>query len=289
MPELPEVEVTRLSFASNIAGARILAVRVGKPLRWPLQCEPDELLGMTVQQVRRRGKYLLLDLMLLQGQDQGHSVDSGLLLMHLGMSGSLSFAPTTVFGVEVAAAGKHDHFDLVTTQGLLRLNDPRRFGAVVFAPAEHSPTAQKLLGKLGVEPLTEAFDAKTFHQALKNRQTAIKQVLLAGELVVGVGNIYASEALFMAGIRPTTRAANISLPRAIKLHAAIQEVLARAIAKGGSTLQDFSSAKGESGYFQLEAKVYDRAGLLCLDCQTPIKKIVQGQRSTFYCSVCQKP
>jgi formamidopyrimidine-DNA glycosylase len=285
MPELPEVEVTRLSFAASIAGARILAVRVGKPLRWPLQCEPDELLGMTVQQVRRRGKYLLLDLT----RKQGHSVDSGLLLMHLGMSGSLSFAASTEFGVEVAAAGKHDHFDLVTTQGLLRLNDPRRFGAVVFAPAEQSPTAQKLLGKLGVEPLTASFDVKTFHQGLKKRQTAIKQVLLGGELVVGVGNIYASEALFMSGIRPTTRAANISLPRATKLHAAIQEVLARAIAKGGSTLQDFSSAKGESGYFQLEAKVYDRAGLPCLDCQTPIKKIVQGQRSTFYCSVCQKP
>jgi formamidopyrimidine-DNA glycosylase len=282
MPELPEVEVTRLSFAANIAGARVLAVRIGKPLRWPLQCEPDDLLGMTVLQVRRRGKYLLLDL-------TRHQASSGLLLMHLGMSGSLSFTPQTVFGVEVAAAGKHDHFDLVTTQGLLRLNDPRRFGAVVFAPAEQSPTAQKLLGKLGVEPLTAAFDVKTFHQGLKNRQTAIKQVLLGGELVVGVGNIYASEALFMSGIRPTTRAAKISQPRAAKLHAAIQEVLARAIAKGGSTLQDFSSAKGESGYFQLEAKVYDRAGLPCLDCQTPVKKIVQGQRSTFYCSVCQKP
>lgn len=289
MPELPEVEVTRLSFASNIAGARILAVRVGKPLRWPLQCESDELLGMTVMNVRRRGKYLLLDLT----RDRDHSVDSGLLLMHLGMSGSLSFTPNNVakatFGVEVTAAGRHDHFDLVTTQGLLRLNDPRRFGAVVFAPDEQSPTAQKLLGRLGVEPLTDAFDAKTFHKGLKNRQTAIKQVLLGGELVVGVGNIYASEALFMAGIRPTTRAANISLPRAAKLHAAIQEVLARAIAKGGSTLQDFSSAKGEAGYFQLEAKVYDRAGLPCLDCQTLIKKIVQGQRSTFYCTACQKP
>ena len=285
MPELPEVEVTRLSFASNITGARILAVRMGKPLRWPLQCEPDDLLGFTVKQVRRRGKYLLLDLT----SQQGDSFHSGLLLMHLGMSGSLSFTSHTAFGIEVSDAGKHDHFDLVTTQGLLRLNDPRRFGAVVFAPAEQSSTAQKLLGKLGVEPLTEAFDAKTFHQGLKKRQTAIKQVLLGGELVVGVGNIYASEALFMAGIRPTTRAANISLPRAIKLHAAIQEVLARAIAKGGSTLQDFSSAKGESGYFQLEAKVYDRAGLPCLECQTPIKKIVQGQRSTFYCSVCQKP
>ena len=281
MPELPEVEVTRLSFASSIAGARVLAVRLGKPLRWPLQCEPDDLLGMTVLQVRRRGKYLLLDL-------QGGHIGGGLLLMHLGMSGSLSFTPATG-SVVVAVAGKHDHFDLVTTRGLLRLNDPRRFGAVVFAPSEQSPTAQKLLGKLGVEPLTEAFDVKTFHQQLKKRQTAIKEVLLGGELVVGVGNIYASEALFMAGIRPTTLSAKISLPRATKLHAAIKEVLARAIAKGGSTLQDFSSAKGESGYFQLEAKVYDRAGLPCLDCKTLIKKIAQGQRSTFYCPKCQKP
>lgn len=277
MPELPEVEVTRLSFAANISGARVLAVRLGKPLRWPLQCEPDDLLGQTVLQVRRRGKYLLLDL------------DHGLLLMHLGMSGSLRFRQPGQAGLMVPAAGVHDHFDLVTTQGLLRLNDPRRFGAVVFAPSEQSPVAQKLLGRLGIEPLTDDFDVKTFHLGLKRRNAAIKQVLLAGELVVGVGNIYASEALFMAGIRPTTRAAKISLPRAAKLHGAIQEVLARAIAKGGSTLQDFSSAKGESGYFQLEARVYDRAGLPCLDCQTLIKRIVQGQRATFYCTQCQKP
>ncbi len=277
MPELPEVEVTRLSFASNIAGARVLAVRLGKPLRWPLQCEPDALLGQTVLQVRRRGKYLLLDL------------DQGLLLMHLGMSGSLSFSQVGQLGLAVPAAGAHDHFDLQTTRGLLRLNDPRRFGAVVYAPSEQSPIAQKLLGKLGVEPLTDDFDVKSFSAGLKRRNVVIKQVLLGGELVVGVGNIYASEALFMAGIRPTTRASRISLARASKLHEAIRDVLARAIAKGGSTLQDFSSAKGESGYFQLEAKVYDRAGLPCLNCQTMIKKIIQGQRSTFFCMRCQKP
>ncbi len=285
MPELPEVEVTRLSFAASIAGARVLAVRLGKPLRWPLGCEPDGLLGYTVLQVRRRGKYLLLDL----SKSSAQGAETGLLLMHLGMSGSLSFSQTGSTGIAVPTAGKHDHFDLVTTHGLLRLNDPRRFGAVVYAPSEQSAIAQKLLGKLGVEPLTDDFELKTFHAGLKKRSAPVKQVLLAGELVVGVGNIYASEALFMAGIRPTTRATKISLPRAAKLHAAIREVLARAIAKGGSTLQDFSSAKGESGYFQLEAKVYDRAGLQCLDCQTLIKKIVQGQRSTFYCAVCQKP
>ena len=271
MPELPEVEVTRLSFAERIAGARILAVRLGKPLRWPLGCEPQSLEARCVRQVRRRGKYLLLDL------------DCGMLLLHLGMSGSLSFAHRT------DAPGPHDHFDLVTTQGVLRLHDPRRFGAVVFADDESAAVAAKLLGKLGVEPLTDAFDAQAFHAALKQRQAPIKQVLLAGDIVVGVGNIYASEALFLAGIRPTTRASRISAPRAARLHAAVRDVLARAVAKGGSTLRDFSNAEGESGYFQLEAMVYDRSGQPCRACGTAIRQIRQGQRSTFYCPQCQKP
>lgn len=290
MPELPEVEVTRMSFASRIAGAKVLTARLGKPLRWPLQCEPEDLIGMTVACVRRRGKYLLLDLVNTIGGTAGSVARApvGLLLIHLGMSGSLHFQ-TRPRHASYALPGKHDHFELETTLGLLRLNDPRRFGAVVFAPSEQSAIAQKLLGKLGVEPLTDVFTVDAFYAALKKRSASIKQVLLAGDLVVGVGNIYASEALFIAGIRPTTRANNISRPRAAKLHAAIQDVLARAITKGGSTLKDFSSAKGESGYFQLEAKVYDRAGLPCLDCKTMIKKIVQGQRSTFYCATCQKP
>ena len=271
MPELPEVEVTRLSFADRIAGARILALRMGKALRWPLGCEPQTLAGRQVLGVRRRGKYLLLDL------------DAGILLLHLGMSGSLRFEHTP------GEAGKHDHMDLQTSQGTLRLHDPRRFGAVVFAHAESSPEARKLLGKLGVEPLGDDFQAKEFWQALKKRKTVIKQVLLGGELVVGVGNIYASEALFMAGIRPTTRAERISLARATRLHAAIRTVLARAVQIGGSTLKDFSNAQGESGYFQLEAAVYGREGLPCRACGTAIKAIRQGQRSTFFCAVCQKP
>ncbi len=270
MPELPEVEVTRRSFADRIAGARVQAVRVGKPLRWPLGCEPQALVGRTVRTVRRRGKYLLLDL------------DRGVLLLHLGMSGSLRFDGA------MPPEGLHDHFDLVTTHGVLRLNDPRRFGAVVFCDAEDAPEAVKLLGGLGVEPLGDAFDVAAFHAALKKRTAPIKQVLLAGDVVVGVGNIYASEALFLAGIRPTLPASRISRPRAARLHAAIRDVLARAVDKGGSTLRDFSNAHGESGYFQLEAMVYDRAGEPCRACGSPIRVIRQGQRATYYCQVCQK-
>jgi formamidopyrimidine-DNA glycosylase len=271
MPELPEVEVTRLSFAPGIRGATIRSAGLGKPLRWPLGVAPQQLVGQQVLGVRRRGKYLLIDL------------SEGLLLLHLGMSGSVIFASGQ------AAPGKHDHFDLHTSQGTLRLNDPRRFGAVVFTTSQDDPVAQKLLGRLGVEPLGEDFDGAAFYQGLQQRKTAIKQVLLAGEVVVGVGNIYASEALFMAGIRPTTRANRLSRPRVRKLQEAIRTVLARAVEKGGSTLRDFSNAQGESGHFQLEAMVYARQGEPCRQCGTPIKSIKQGQRSTFFCPQCQKP
>jgi formamidopyrimidine-DNA glycosylase len=270
MPELPEVEVTRLSFADRIAGARIVSAHVGKPLRWPLGVPVQQLVGRTVRGVRRRGKYLLLDL------------DEGLLLVHLGMSGSLSF------GSALPPPGVHDHFELVTTRGTLRLNDPRRFGAVVHVHDEADPQARKLLGGLGMEPLSDDFDVTAFHAGLKARRAAIKQVLLAGDVVVGVGNIYASEALFLAGIRPTRSAARLSRPRAARLHAAIRDVLARAVQKGGSTLRDFSNAQGENGYFQLEAMVYGREGQPCRVCGTPIKAIRQGQRSTFYCPQCQR-
>jgi formamidopyrimidine-DNA glycosylase len=270
MPELPEVEVTRRSFADRIVGARIEAVHLGKPLRWPMGVDPHALVGRTVRGVRRRGKYLLLDL------------DRGVLLLHLGMSGSLRFDR------DLPPAALHDHFDLATSLGVLRLNDPRRFGAVVYAESEAAPEAVKLLGGLGVEPLGDAFDLDAFHAGLKKRRAPIKQVLLAGDVVVGVGNIYASEALFLAGIRPTLRADRISRPRAARLHAAIRDVLARAVERGGSTLRDFSNAWGESGYFQLEAMVYDREGEPCRVCATPIRMIRQGQRATFFCPHCQK-
>lgn len=271
MPELPEVEVTRLSFAHRIAGAEITAAFMGKALRWPLGCQTSELHGQTVHAVRRRGKYLLIDL------------SRGLLLVHLGMSGSISFASN------LPPPGKHDHFDMQTSRGTLRLNDPRRFGAVVFALNEGDAPALKLLGHLGVEPLGGSFELAAFRASLKLRKAAIKQVLLAGNVVVGVGNIYASETLFLAGIRPTTSAARISKPRMARLHSAIGQVLTQAVAKGGSTLKDFSNAEGQAGHFQLEAMVYDRAGLPCKVCAHPIKSIRQGQRSTFYCPKCQKP
>jgi formamidopyrimidine-DNA glycosylase len=271
MPELPEVEVTRRSFADRIAGAQVLDLRLGKPLRWPLGVAPQRLVGRRILAVRRRGKYLLLDL------------DEGVLLLHLGMSGSLNFAPWQ------APAGPHDHMDLVTDLGTLRLHDPRRFGAVVWAPSQDSPVAEKLLGHLGVEPLGAGFEPAAFHAALRQRSAPIKQVLLAGDTVVGVGNIYASEALFMAGIRPTTRANKVSWPRVRRLHQAIVQVLSRAVEQGGSSLRDFVNAEGKTGYFQLEAAVYGRAGQPCRVCATPIRSLVQGQRSTFYCPTCQKP
>ena len=259
-----------MSFAAPIAGAHVLAVYQGKALRWPLGCAPEELIGRTVKAVRRRGKYLLIDF------------DQGLLLVHLGMSGSLSFAR------HLPPAGAHDHFEMQTTHGMLRLHDPRRFGAVVYADSEEAPSARKLLGKLGMEPLSDDFDPLRFYAGLQRRRSAIKQILLEGDVVVGVGNIYASEALFIAGIRPTVRAADLSRPRVLKLHAAIRDVLARAVAKGGSTLKDFSSAKGETGYFQLDAMVYGRGGQPCRACGAAIKMLRQGQRSTFYCPTCQK-
>ena len=270
MPELPEVEVTRLSFADRIAGARVEGVRLGKPLRWALGCAPEALVGREVLGVRRRGKYLLLDF------------DLGLLLLHLGMSGSLRFEAAP------GLAGPHDHFDLATNRGLLRLHDPRRFGAVVYAAAGDAPEAHKLLGRLGVEPLAEGFDPVVFHAGLRQRSAPIKQVLLAGDLVVGVGNIYASEALFLAGIRPTVPARQLSLARARKLHGAVRQVLARAVERGGSTLRDFTNAHGEQGHFQLEAMVYGREGEPCRVCGGAIRSMRQGQRSTFFCLRCQR-
>jgi formamidopyrimidine-DNA glycosylase len=271
MPELPEVEVTRRSLVGGITGARIEAVYLGKPLRWPLGCAPDALVGLRVEGLRRRGKYLLLD------------TSGGIVLIHLGMSGSLRFAR------DLAPAGKHDHFDLVTTQGTLRLHDPRRFGAVVYAPAEHDPAAAKLLLGLGVEPLSDEFSLEMFLAGLRKSRMPVKQLLLSGRLVVGVGNIYASEVLFLSGIRPTTVAARIGPRRAQKLHAAIRSVLERAVEMGGSTLRDFSSADGSEGHFQTQANVYGREGLPCLVCGGQIRAIRQGQRSTYFCPGCQRP
>ena len=271
MPELPEVEVTRRSFAQRIAGAQIHAVRMGKPLRWPLGLVPEALVGRTVRAVRRRGKYLLVDL------------DQGMLMLHLGMSGSLRF------DAQMPAAGVHDHFDLYTSQGILRLHDPRRFGAVLAVQGEDDPVAHKLLSGLGMEPLDDAhFQWEAFAAGLRASRAPIKQLLLGGKLVVGVGNIYASEVLFASRIHPATPAQQISTLKAKRLFAAIRSILELAVAQGGTTLRDFSSADGMPGHFQQQTKVYGREGQPCVHCATPVLRIQQGQRSTFFCPRCQK-
>lgn len=273
MPELPEVEVTRLSFAQRIRGASVTAVRLGKPLRWPLGTDPQALVGQRVGEVSRRGKYLWLAFA---------AGDGGGLLMHLGMSGSLAFTDS------LAEPGRHDHFDLGTTQGTLRLTDPRRFGAVVWSPALNEGPAAKLLAVLGLEPFDPAFTGTHLHGALRGRRVAIKQALLAGDIVVGAGNIYACEALFEAGIDPRLPSHKLSRPRSERLATAVRGTLARALEFGGSTLRDFRDAHGMAGAFQLHAHVYGRAGQPCHSCGAAIRRIVQGQRATYFCPACQK-
>jgi formamidopyrimidine-DNA glycosylase len=272
MPEMPEVEVTRRSFADRLRGARVQGVRLGKPLRWPLNCRDADLVDRIVGLAERRGKYIWLPV-----------GDAG-LLMHLGMSGSLRlFAPSESAG----EAGPHDHFDLLTTQGVLRLNDPRRFGAVIWSPSIEDGMAGRLTGGLGIEPFDPDFDGIYLHRALRGRRVAIKQALLGGGIVVGAGNIYACEALFEAGIDPRTRGHRLSKPRCERLASSLRRVLARALELGGSTLRDFSDAHGVAGAFQLEARVYGRQGLPCHVCGAVVRRVVQAQRSTFYCPSCQ--
>ena len=275
MPELPEVEVTRQSFCERIHGARVTAVRVGKPLRWPLGVAPQHLVEHTVGEVARRGKYLWLPL-------ERRGERGGGLLLHLGMSGSLAF------NAAPGEAGAHDHFDLVTTRGTLRLTDPRRFGAVVWSPSRDDGMAAKLLASLGHEPFDPAFNGAYLHAALQRRRVAVKLALLGGDIVVGAGNIYACEALFAAGIDPRTRSDRISRPRSERLAIAVRDTLARALALGGSTLRDFRDAHGMEGRFQAQARVYGRAGQPCNVCGTPIRRVVQGQRATFFCPHCQR-
>jgi formamidopyrimidine-DNA glycosylase len=279
MPELPEVEVTRRGIAAPLLGARVLAARLGKPLRWPLGRPVDSLAGGTVGEVARRGKYLWLP---LRHGPRAVAADDGGLLLHLGMSGSLALMR------EAPGPGPHDHFDLVTDRGTLRLNDPRRFGAVVWSASLQDAPAATLLQRLGAEPFDPTLTPALFHAALQRRRAPVKAVLLAGEVVVGAGNIYACEALFAAGIHPSTRADRISRPRAGRLLAALRGTLGRALEVGGSTLRDFTNAHGVSGEFQLEAAVYGRAGLACRQCGGTLRRVLQSQRSTFFCPSCQR-
>ena len=273
MPELPEVEVTRRGLAPHLSGRRVTAVLMRRAgLRWPFPADLAALLvERSIVSVGRRGKYLLLHF------------NHGTVLIHLGMSGHLRILPT---GTEAA---KHDHIDIVVGDHLLRMCDPRRFGAVLWHPDSAGPLAQHaLLRGLGVEPLEEGFDAELLYRATRGRSASIKQALLAGDVVVGVGNIYASESLFKAGINPKIAAGRIALARYALLVTAIRETLAAAIVQGGSSLKDFIGVNGQSGYFQQNYFVYNRAGAACRICNNEVRQIRQGQRSSFYCAHCQK-
>ena len=284
MPELPEVEVTRASLADRLLGARVQSARLGKPLRWPLGVVPASLAGRAVGLLQRRGKYLWMPLGSVGGAAvaDADAEASGGLLLHLGMSGSLNLAQAP------GEPGVHDHFDLVTSRGVLRLTDPRRFGAVVWSDGLQLDPAAKLLARLGAEPFDPAMTPLRFHAALHGRRTTLKAALLAGDIVVGAGNIYVSEALHRAGIDPRTRCDQLSRPRAERLLAALRLTLARAIELGGSTLRDFKDAHGMSGAFQHEALVYGREGATCARCGGTVRRIVQAQRATYFCAGCQR-
>jgi formamidopyrimidine-DNA glycosylase len=276
MPELPEVEVTRRGIEPYVAGRRVERVDVRTAaLRWPVPADLPKLLrGRVVRHVARRGKYLLFE------------VEEGWFIVHLGMTGTLRVLRNLP---HLPAAAKHDHIDWIFDDFILRFRDPRRFGAVLWHPRNAGDVlGHPLLASLGIEPFTQAFSGLLMHRKTRGRKVSVKQALLAGDIVVGVGNIYASESLFRAGIRPTTPAGRVSLARYELLADAVRVTLAAAIDKGGSTLRDFVGSDGESGYFQLDYFVYDRAGLPCRVCNTPIRQIVQGQRSTYYCPTCQR-
>jgi formamidopyrimidine-DNA glycosylase len=270
MPELPEVETTRSGITPHIQGRRISGVAVRQPnLRWPVA---DNLAGLvtgrTVRSVERRAKYLLLNLA------------NGTLILHLGMSGSLRILPRD------SEPGKHDHFDLQFRDCCLRLRDPRRFGAVLWTDrpvAEHP-----LIAHLGPEPLSAAFGGDYLHRQAQKRRLAVKSLIMDGRVVVGVGNIYANEALYRAGILPSRAANRISAARYARLSGEIKDVLAAAIARGGTTLRDFRQEDGKPGYFAQELLVYGRAGEACPGCGAPLRQQRIGQRSSFFCGRCQR-
>ncbi len=270
MPELPEVETTLRGVSPYLVGRVVQKVIVRDArLRWPVPESVHSLAGHAVTAGTRRGKYMLF------------ASPPGTLLLHLGMSGSLRVTDAAT------PWRKHDHVALEMDTGMhIRLHDPRRFGAflMIEGPAEAHP----LLSELGPEPLSDAFTAAYLRTRTEGRTAPIKQVIMDSHVVVGVGNIYACEALFMAGISPTREAGKVSRPKLEALVLSIQEVLAASIEMGGTTLRDFLRETGEPGYFKQTLRVYDREGQPCIGCGTPIKRIVQSNRSTFFCPKCQK-
>jgi len=271
MPELPEVETTCRGIAPHLAGRRITRLVVhDSRLRWPVDADlPASVSGQRVLGVSRRAKYLLI------------ALERGTLILHLGMSGSLRVLHSP------PPRRLHDHLDIeLDDGGLLRFNDPRRFGSLHFTagpPADH-----RLLAELGPEPLDSEFTPEYLYRITRSRRVAIKQLLMNSHLVVGVGNIYASEALFLAGIRPGRMARGLKREEASRLVEAVREVLSMAIRVGGTTLRDYVGADGNPGYFRQKLFVYERAGLPCRRCGSPVRHRTQGQRSTYFCPVCQR-
>lgn len=270
MPELPEVETTRRGISPHLIGKQIQRVRVfDSRLRWPVPDDLGERLNdQPLLGIRRRAKYLLLD------------VPGGSAIVHLGMSGRLQVVPTD------HPLKKHDHVDWQFAHDLtLRLHDPRRFGCVLWS---EQPESHPLLANLGPEPLSDAFDGATLYEASRARSVAVKNFIMDASVVVGVGNIYASEALFLARIHPLKAARKLSRPACDRLAAAIKQILASAIQAGGTTLRDFYGGDGSPGYFTQELNVYGRTGKPCTVCDKPVTQKIVGQRSTFYCTRCQK-
>jgi len=277
MPELPEVEVTRLGIQPHIEGRKLTSVQIidGR-LRWPVPGNLSQLLsGQKVLGIERRGKYLLMEF------------QAGYLLLHLGMTGTLRVLPGS------DSLKPHDRVTFEFGSLSLRLHDPRKFGAVLWHPKSTGPIEKNpLLQKLGVEPFSPAFlgelGAEVLYRHSRKRSIAVKQFLLAGQAVVGVGNIYCSESLFEARIHPAKAAVKLTRPQCTRLAAAVRLILKKAIAAGGSSLKDFVNSEGDPGHFMVQTQVYDRKDQACKVCKTPIKQIVQGQRSTYFCPQCQK-
>ncbi len=274
MPELPEVETIRRGLGPISIGQRVLGVCVREPrLRWPVSTDlSTQLADQTIHRLDRRGKYLLFRL------------DHGTLIVHLGMSGTLRHFSATPLPPPLPT--KHDHLDIqLGDGGVLRFNDPRRFGAVLYTP---EPQTHPLLSRLGIEPLDAPFSGEYLYQITRNRRVTIKTFIMDAHQVVGIGNIYANEALFRAGIRPQRLAKKLSHPQAEKLTTAIQAVLTEAIATGGSTLRDYVDGFGQPGWFQQSYFVYGRGGAACRVCGTPIKLSRTSGRATTWCPYCQK-
>lgn len=270
MPELPEVETTKRGIEPHLLNRTIKSVVIRhRGLRWPIPANLEkELSGQRVNSITRRGKYILVN------------VKSGTLIIHLGMSGSMRKTKCS------EPAEKHDHVDFVLGQYCIRFRDPRRFGAILFT--KEDPLQHKLLKSLGPEPLDKAFNAEYLFQRSRDRKVSVKQFIMDSKVVVGIGNIYASESLFYAGINPNRAAGKISKPRYTELVRSIKKVLHAAIKQGGTTLQDFTNSEGKPGYFKQKLAVYGREGEPCIQCGKPIKHLVQGQRASYYCSHCQR-